>query len=67
MELLPLLARRLLHMTLWCGMGTFWLLLVALPALNSALWFAEPPPPLPLICPPSHSAVIINMSHADNG
>ena len=45
MELLPLLARPLL----WpCGMVwvPLWLLLVALPTLNSALWFAGLPLPL---------------------
>ena len=36
---------------MWCGMGSMWLLLVASPALNGAVWLSEPLPPS---LPPNH-------------
>ena len=60
LELFPLLAGCLLDLVVWY-MGSMWLLLVASPALNSAVWLAgahpiPPSPAFPPTCPPPHSA-----------
>ena len=43
-------------MALWCGMSALWLLLLAFPALNGAVWLTGPPrtPPSPPLPPPFH-------------